>query len=89
MVQKKKAASCEPKRPRRSAAAGRAPIEPEVALGKALDLFRKDGFAGDLARRSQRRHRHEPAEPLRRVRRQARALHQELSALPRRRRARR
>ena len=32
-------------RPRRSAAAGRAPIEPEIALGKALDLFRKDGFA--------------------------------------------
>ena len=30
---------------RPSAAAGRAPIEPEVALGKALDLFRKDGFA--------------------------------------------
>ena len=38
----------------------------------------------DLARRSQRRHRHEPAEPLWRVRRQARALHQELCALSRR-----
>ena len=33
------------RRPRRSAAGGRAPIEPDVALGKALDLFRKDGFA--------------------------------------------
>ena len=42
-------------------------------------------FRRHLARRSQRRHRHEPAEPLWRVRRQARALHQELPALPRRR----
>ena len=39
----------------------------------------------DLARRSLCRHRHEPAEPLRRVRRQARAVHQELPPLSRRR----
>ena len=42
-------------------------------------------FCRHVARRSQRRHRHEPAQPLWRVRRQARALHQELPALPRRR----
>src|SRR6201995_3887603 len=48
MVQKKKntpqplpAAANEPKRRGRPRA-----YEPEVALGKALDLFRKDGFAG-------------------------------------------
>ena len=58
--------------------------EPDVALGKALSLFRQGGLCGDLARRSECRDRHEPAEPLRRVRRQARALHQELPALSRR-----
>ena len=73
------AAPAEPKRRGRPRA-----YQPEVALAKALDLFRKRWICRDLARRSQRRHRHEPAEPLRRVRRQARALHQELSALSRR-----
>ena len=42
-------------------------------------------FCRDLARRSLERHRHEPPEPLWRLRRQARTLHQKLSALSRRR----
>ena len=33
----------DPTAPKRRAV--RAPIEPEVALAKALDLFRRDGFA--------------------------------------------
>ena len=50
---------------------------PEVALARATEAFWDGGLCGDVARRSGRGDRHEPAEPLRRVRRQARALPQD------------
>ena len=45
---------------------------------RALDGVLEGRFRRDLARRSQRRHRHELAEPLWRVRRQARTLQEDL-----------
>ena len=58
--------------------------DPQTALARAADTFWKAGYAGtsldDLAAATG----HEPAEPLRGVRRQARTLSQDAGALPRR-----
>ena len=85
MVQKsKKPPVAEDRRPRAAQAprpAARLPARSRARQGARP--VPQGWIRGDVARRSLRRHRHEPAEPLRRVRRQARALHQELPALSR------
>src|SRR6202795_3547131 len=59
--------------------------QPEIALGKALDLFRKDGLGATSLDHLSAATGMNRSERLQRVRRQARALHKELCALPRRR----
>ena len=84
MVQKKKPPTC-CQRSRGGAKAPRAAarLSARCRARQGARPVPERRFRRDLAGRSQRRHRHEPSEPLWRVRRQARALHQELSALPR------
>ena len=82
---KRKAATSAKPKPRAEAPRSAARLRARYRARQGARSVPKGRFRRDLARRSQRRHRHEPAEPLRRVRRQARALHQELSALSRRR----
>ena len=66
----------------RNGAAGRAPTIRARARARGGDVL-EGGLCGDLARRSRRGDRHEPAEPVCGVRRQARPLSQDARILSR------